>query len=450
MKAAFLRWAAAAAMTVQLPACNFTASVETLLSPPRLTAEQEQIYQALMKNTGSSVSLKYPKRGEHLSAFTVVDLDGDKMDEAIVFYETSLSDAAENPLRIALLTKKSGKWDLDGTSDLPAPGADVECVETAALGSNPRTNLIVSYSRVDGGGNTAVIYHCEGSRLIPSVSIPYSAMSLRDLNGDGETELAVVTAAKFPNPAALSVYSLNENGRYQEPTETLPESMTDAVRMVFGEMPRSDGAGTLPAIYVDGSAGATDVRTAVLIYSGGMLSTVYADSADHIPTLRPAGCQTMDIDSDGEPEIPVQTVFYGYTASTETAQGLPMTKWYVCRNGLLMQKCVSYYAVSEGYIFLMPRRWEELVTAVQEDEETVFYVLDRSAKSDDGTPVLKEPLLRLCTVNDPLEVNAMQSDGYLLLRQQNGSYYLGKRESGAPSGLALTDGELVTAMRFPS
>ena len=84
MKAAFLRWAAAAAMTVQLPACNFTASVETLLSPPRLTAEQEQIYQALMKNTGSSVSLKYPKRGEHLSAFTVVDLDGDKMDEAIV------------------------------------------------------------------------------------------------------------------------------------------------------------------------------------------------------------------------------------------------------------------------------------------------------------------------------------------------------------------------------
>lgn len=448
MRAAFLRWGAAALLTVQLPACNFTAGVETLLSPPRLTAEQEQIYKKLQSSAGNSISLKYPKHGEHLSAFTVVDLDGDQLDEAVVFYTTSLSDAAENPLRIGLLTQKNGEW--TAGKDRPAAGAEIERVDVAVLGSNPRMNLIVSYSHVDGGENIADIYHCEDGELVRSTSLPYSSMALRDLDGDGETELLTVTAAKAPNPAAVHVYYLNEKGRYTERSVQLPESMTDIVRTVFGELPASDGSGMLPAVYVDGTSGATNVQTAVMTYQDGALTTVYADSPDHIPnTLRPSGCSTLDIDSDGEPEIPVQTVFYGYTAGTDGQQGPPMTNWYVCRNGLLMRECASYYAVSEGYVFLMPRRWEQHVTAVQENEETVFYEVDLTVQNSDGTPVLKTPLLRLCTVNDPVEANSLQSVGYLLLRQQNGSYYLGKRESGAPAMLALTDSELVTAMRYP-
>ena len=448
MKAAFLRWTAAALLTVQLPACNFSASVETLLSPPRLTAEQEEIYQVLQAAAGSSVSLKYPKHGEHLSAFTVVDLDGDGLDEAIVFYEVSLNGAAENPLRLKLLTQEGGRW--RAVNDYPAAGAEIERVDVSALGSNPRTNLIISYSLVDGSDYTAEVYHCENGELVRSLAVPYSAMSLRDLNGDGETELLTVSAAKLPNPAQAEVYSLNQNGRYADLTRALlPESLTDIRRLVFGELPRADGRGTVPAIYVDGGAGATKAQTAVMTYSDGVLSTVYTDSADHIPnTLRPSGCRTLDIDSDGEPEIPVEAVFYGYTADSEVPQ-LPMTNWYVCRNGLLMRECASYYAVAEGYIFLMPQRWEKRVTAVQEDEEIVFYEFDAGTQSEDGTPVLKAPLLRLCAVNDPVAANAMQLDGYLLLRQQNGSYYLGKRETGAKAALSLTDSELMTAMRYP-
>ena len=448
MKAVLLRWTAAALLTVQLPACNFTAGVETLLSPPRLTAEQEQIFQALRDSAGSSISLKYPKHGEHLSAFTVIDLDGDQLDEAIVFYTTSLSDEAENPLRIGLLTQENGAW--KAGKSRPAAGAEIEWIDTAQLGSNPRTNLIVSYSRVDGGDNIAEVFHCENGELVRSTSLPYSSLSLRDLNGDGETELLTVTGAKAPNPASVQVYTLNETGRYTERTVHLPDSMSDIVRVVFGELPSADGTHALPAVYVDGASGATSVQTAVMTFSDGALTTVYTDSPDHIPnTMRPSGCRTLDIDSDGEPEIPVQTMFYGYLAGTDGPQGPPMTNWYICRNGLLMRECASYYAVSEGYVFLMPKRWEQQVTAVQENEETVFYETDIDEQNEDGTPVLKAPLLRLCTVNDPVEANGLQSDGYLLLRQQNGSFYLGKRESGAPPKLALTESELVTAMRYP-
>ena len=90
-------------LTAQLPGCSFSASVESMLSPPRLTVEQEQIYRALQISAGSQISLKYPKSGERLSAFIMEDLDGDGSDEAVVFYEVSRNAAEEIPLRICLL-----------------------------------------------------------------------------------------------------------------------------------------------------------------------------------------------------------------------------------------------------------------------------------------------------------------------------------------------------------
>ena len=50
-------------LTVQLPACSFNMNVESMLSPPRLTAEQEQIYQAMHKVFNEEQWEKYLKSG---------------------------------------------------------------------------------------------------------------------------------------------------------------------------------------------------------------------------------------------------------------------------------------------------------------------------------------------------------------------------------------------------
>lgn len=445
MRGMWVRRAAVLLLAMQLPACNFTASIETLLSPPRLTAEQEQIYQALQSAAGSSVSLKYPKVGEHLSAFTVADLDGDGLDEAIVFYEVSLAAADENPLRVCLLAQQGGGW--RAVRDYPAAGAEIERIDIASLGSNPRANVIIRYSLVDGGDRTAEVYHYDESGLTRSLSVPYTLMELRDLDGDGSTELFAVSAAKAPNPAAATVYSLDEKGQYLLTQAELSESFIDITRLVYGFLPDRAAQLTVPAVYIDGASGATSTQTAVLTYENRLLQVAYADSAEHIPnTNRPSGCQTADIDGDGEPEIPVQGVFYGYQPGSEVPQPA-MTSWYVCRNGLLMRKRSSYYAAANGFAFLMPVRWERRVTAVQGDEEIIFYEFDRDAQTDDGAPVLKDPLLRITAVTERVAAEALQLDGYLLLRQQNGTYYLGKCENAAGS-LAIRESELAVNMRY--
>ena len=43
-----------------LTGCTFGASIDTLMAPPKLGAEQEDIYNALTKAEGTSISLKYP------------------------------------------------------------------------------------------------------------------------------------------------------------------------------------------------------------------------------------------------------------------------------------------------------------------------------------------------------------------------------------------------------
>ena len=51
--------------------CTPGATVDSLLKPPSLSKEQQQIYLALQDAVGSGITLQYPRAGANLSAFTV-------------------------------------------------------------------------------------------------------------------------------------------------------------------------------------------------------------------------------------------------------------------------------------------------------------------------------------------------------------------------------------------
>ena len=74
-----------------LTGCSFGASIDTLMAPPKLSVEQEQIFAALTKAEGSAISLKYPKSGKYLSAFIIEDLDGDGGNEELQWTRTSFA-----------------------------------------------------------------------------------------------------------------------------------------------------------------------------------------------------------------------------------------------------------------------------------------------------------------------------------------------------------------------
>ena len=87
-----------------LSGCSLNAGVDTLLTPPKLSTQQEHIYKALTDYAGTNISLKYPKSGDYLSAFIIADVDGDSENEAVVFYrKNSLNNTDDSSLRMNIL-----------------------------------------------------------------------------------------------------------------------------------------------------------------------------------------------------------------------------------------------------------------------------------------------------------------------------------------------------------
>lgn len=117
----------AAALTAALALCGCSgASIENLLTAPKLTQEQSKIYQALINSTGSSVRLKYPRGGEFRSAFVLQNIDDEPGDEALVFYESQSVQSGESALRLKVLDQYDGEW--QAVYDLACVGSEVDSI----------------------------------------------------------------------------------------------------------------------------------------------------------------------------------------------------------------------------------------------------------------------------------------------------------------------------------
>lgn len=104
--------AAALAACLTFTSCTgFTKVTEDLMKPPRLTAEQKEIDDALHAAViESDISFKYPKSGDYRSAFVFHDIDGDGEEEAIVFYAVDSSQYTRVSLMDREETASGGRY----------------------------------------------------------------------------------------------------------------------------------------------------------------------------------------------------------------------------------------------------------------------------------------------------------------------------------------------------
>ena len=341
-------------MAAALTGCTFGASIDTLMSPPKLSMEQEQIYSALTEATGNSISLKYPKSGKYLSAFIVEDIDGDGGNEALVFYEKNSLAVEENTLRINILDNYDGEW--SSVCDTPVDGSEIEKVMISKLGSSDRMNLIIGSSQINRSEKNVSIYnYSDGNVEQPFRTTPYSFFDVVDLDTDGENEFLLLKGASS-TPAVVVAYRLNDKGTYEPYSQELSGSFTEFDEPSYGLM----GNGRM-GLYIDAVSGAGYIQSDVIYMDENGLNKVFASPEESFSTNRPSGCATFDIDSDGIPEIPVQKVSLGYDNASESEQ-MKITEWmYITDENTLKKKYTSYYSVNEGYIFIFPERWEESV-----------------------------------------------------------------------------------------
>lgn len=424
-------------LVMLLTGCAFSSSIDNLMSPPKLSMEQEQIYNALTDAAGTSISLKYPKSGKYLSAFIIEDIDGDGGNEAVVFYEKNSIALEENTLRINVLDRSdNGKW--RSVCDTPAKGAEIEKVMISELGSNDRTNLIIGSSLINRSEKNVSIYSYIDGNIEETFSESYSFIDVTDLDKDEENEFLLLSGASAGGTATAEAYKLNEDGIYYKYSRKLSGSFTEFDSLNYGKIDEER-----TGLYIDAIMGTGLIQTDIIYMDDTGLKKVFSTADESLFTVRPAGCASFDIDDDGIIEIPVQTIAAGYEEVSESEQ-MKVTDWFfVGRNNSLEKKYSSYYSINDGYIFVFPEKWENHVTMKRDsiNDEIVFCSYENGKA--------ERELLRIYFAADPPSIEDRISNGYMLLHTKGDTAYLAyiPVQNDNSDGLSVTEGDIAVGFR---
>lgn len=408
--------AAIALIVIIFTGCAVNAGVDTMLTPPKLSEEQEQIYQALIKSVNSKISLKYPKSGANLSAFIVDDIDSDDEDEAIVFYELESIKAEGKSLRINILDKVDGEW--SSVYDYSAEGVEVERVIISRLGEADRMNIIVGYTMVNPDEKQVIVYNYKDGVLKKNLSEAYSILDVRDLDNDGNNELLIVVNQTASKKARARVLKLSSECKYLESFVELNTNIVEFKQLIYGLVDNG-----VRGIYIDEVIGANALQTEIFTFENGLLRPRYGrisemDMGKDLNVIRPASNKTMDIDGDSVLEIPINEVFSGYGDYPEPER-LYKTNWFVFENNTLVKKYESYYSITKGYSFMFPSRWQGQVTAKIDsiNDEVVIYKYDGQLKEN-----MKE-LMRIAVVEKG-NIEDKSNEGYEVMKTKGEVGYL--------------------------
>lgn len=402
---------------VTMTGCAIGAAVDSMLKPPSLSREQQQIYLALQDAVGSNITLQYPRSGTNLSAFTVVDLDDDGDDEAMVFYEKTSLTATENNLRIGVLDQIGGQW--QSVCDIPADGAEIECVEIASLGTESRNQIFLGYSGADQSDKVLTVYSYENGMMSQLFQTGYTMFNVADLDANDQKELLVLGRATDSTSASAAMYRLEGSDVSLSGKLELRTAFSDYSQVLY-----STSQENTPGIFIDGTTGTSSLQTEILHVDEGTLSYVLPDAEAVATTTRSVGYLSMDLDGDGSIEIPVQESFPGYDA--DASEQVRLTKWLGLSGTTLVEKKRGYYSVSDGCMFYLPLDWYGKVTAVTDTltGDIVFYRYDGTFSED------MTELMRYGSVNDAEEMEERESDGYqLLYTKGKASYYMRAAET---------------------
>ncbi len=421
--------ALASAMVLLLSGCSISGSVDTLLTPPKLSEEQNAVYDALVKAVGEDIRLQYPRSGEYRSAFVFADIDNEPDSEAIVFYEKTGETEGGGNIRINIIDRRDGRW--TSVYDHAGAGTEIDRILFADIGSGMQ-NIMIGYNLLSGEKNVRIYSYSDGI-LNVEYTESYSTMFVSDLEKDGSRELVLIRPNNQMKKASAELVSSDINGNVETVASVaLNESTTEFVNIASGYI----GTDT-HAIFIDGLSGGQLTTEIIYSLNGQLRNPLYlGESAMIEQTRRQMGYPCTDIDLDGVIEIPTLKFFPGYTENTQGTK-IHCVEWNVLENYSIVKKYASFYDVGSGYCFILPSRWDGVVTAKLDSAtgEVVFckYKTDLLNSTTE--------LMRIAVATAE-ETSALLDDGYMIVKSNNNMNYLVKCPDLSDEPLVLTGTEI--------
>ncbi|MFD1954864.1 FG-GAP repeat domain-containing protein [Paenibacillus thailandensis] len=437
--------------------CRYTAAPADLLQQPSIASDKQQLVQAVEAALPAYGKLAIPLRGDETEAIRLVDYDRDGIDEAIASYynefnapEMMLFEREDEEWRMKAVIEQPLARQLDwlDIEDLDGDGAVEMFVGWIGNGSFDSPSLLEVYRF----GQNPVMNEEGQTVLKPVESMPYVYADAGDVNGDGQKELAVVTAGvgvdsgdgrSLKADYRLSLYKWSEGALAEMQSLPLSPDVNTYERVLIGRISERKSG-----IVVEASAGAHSSVTELYAWENGKLRRVPLEEQDQGMSWTPV--RNRDIDGDGIIELAVVAEPPG-NSGLPYAETLWITEWkrWDGKDGYVRVR-EEYSDYAYGFRFVVPDDWSGR------------YTLSRPAK-DEGYAVVQFDYwngesgsrAELATV---YVVPQKDWEGYQAGRKEAGGRPLSVLETGgglvyavslkeeAPEGLAAADREAYLAM----
>ena len=135
------------AFVLLFSSCSFlgnTQNVEELLAPPKITQAQAEIVRALEEHEGGNIHLQAPVNGDNIFPIFMEDINGDGVQEAIVFYVAPQKGAN---VRLAILEQTSSGYVVVGEEEGVSP--EIESFTLASFYTGNNRQLVVGYQNLN-------------------------------------------------------------------------------------------------------------------------------------------------------------------------------------------------------------------------------------------------------------------------------------------------------------
>lgn len=364
--------------------CSSTGFNDTeLMRPPRATGEKAEIQTIIENTAGGDYTLKYPQSGDYRSAIITEELDSTGRESAVAFYRTS---GETTSINILFMNETNGKW--KAVQSFKNPNSEVDKIFIGDIDNDGIKEVIIGWTSFVSGANQITYYKTLGESVEEyTIEDTYSQMTMADLTGDGLKDLILLSlAGEDKKTACAKLYCYAPNGSFGIKSNIdTNASVTKYSKIQVGRIDN-----VKEAIFIDGTTVNNNELLSEVIYydpGTGMLTDPLNENRDGAVsnvTTRKTSAVCRDIDNDGIMEVPVENVMK--VDSLQEGEILcSIIDWYKMDANSSFTKCCSSVAnFTDGYYFILPESWENMVAAFNNNAARTikFYAIENADENN--------------------------------------------------------------------
>lgn len=376
---------------------------------PRRSEEYRELQAAVEAALGSG-SYSAPVSGANRQAVQQADLDGDGVEETLVFCKMD----GERPLRVLILRRVEGSYVLAST--LEGDGTAFDSVQFAQIDGRPGMDMLLSRRIGEQVQQFLSVYTMTEGVFTELMSVGCTAYTDLDLDGDQRSDIFVLRANTDGLPANAELYRFRDDELTKDGEASLSTGADSVKRMLTGDI----APGT-PAVFVASAYDEKNLITDVFSLEDDVFKNITqnAESGQSVQTVRNYYVYSTDIDNDSIIELP-NTLPLPAVEDDPGSENQYRIIWYNLNlDGSRTEKMSTYHNFAEGWFLYLPETWCQNL-CVTKTRANGLSGTELSFLDEEGG---RTPLVVLYALTGDQATSLSQQDGRFLLAQRGDVCY---------------------------